>query len=687
MTKSTAVHRTGVPMKGWLVLMVALLAMALAACGAPAAEAPAAEAPAAEAPAAEAPAAEAPAAADTSAKEAPILAELVAAGTLPPVEERLPANPLTVDVVESLGQYGGTWRSGLRGGQDTAWLTRIMGYDFLVRWNPEWTEVVPNFAESYEVNAEATEFTFKLREGAKWSDGEPFTADDILFWYEDVFAYPEYLALHPMDSMWMGGGEPVRVEKVDDYTVKFVFAGPNGLFMQRLATPSGAGPTRHPKHYCSQFHPKYNADNIDALIAENQATDWVNLYDLKCGNVPGTPYEAIWYNADLPSIHAWDVTTPYGGTSTQVVAERNAYYWKVDPEGRQLPYLDRLVAEIGEDVEVLVLRALNGEIDMQDRHIATLANKAVFADNMEAGGYHFFETIPSSMNQVAIALNLTHKDPVKREIFQNKDFRIALSHAINRQEIIDVVYVSQGEPYQLAPRPTSPFYNETLAKQYTEYDPDLANEILDGIFPDKNDQGIRLGPDGNPIVFDVELDATQAERIDTLGLVKGYWEAVGIQINVKPEDRSLMYTRKDGNEHDAVVWGGDGGLDVILEPRWYFPSSGESLYAQAWQVWFTNPTGEGALTQPEEPPAPVKEQMDLYNQIKATGDPAQQDALMKQILEITQDQFFAIGIALPVQGYGIVQNNFHNVPSPHPGAWLYPNPGPTNPPQYWIEQE
>ncbi|RIK55535.1 MAG: hypothetical protein DCC57_05245 [Chloroflexi bacterium] len=670
-----------------LVVLVAVLAVALAAC-APAAPSAPAEAPAAEAPAAEAPAAEAPAAAgDTSDKEAPMLAEMVAAGSLPPVEERLPANPMVVEVVESLGQYGGTWHSGLRGGQDNAWLTRILGYDYLVRWNVDWTDVIPNLAESFEVNDDATEYTFRLREGTKWSDGEPFTADDILFWYEDVFVNDEYEALHPIGNMWMANDEPVRVEKVDDTTVKFVFAAPNGLFLQRLATPDGAGPTRHPKHYCSQFHPKYNQDNLDQLIKDNNATDWVNLYDLKCGGVPGTPYDALWYNADLPTLYAWDITTPYGGTSTQVVADRNPYYWKVDPEGRQLPYIDQLVAEIGEDVEVLVLRALNGEIDMQDRHIATLANKAVFADNMEAGGYHFFETIPSSMNSVIIALNLTHKDPVKREIFQNKDFRIALSHAINRQEIIDVVYVGQGEPWQLAPRPTSPFYNETLAKQYTEYDPDLANEILDGIFPEKNAQGIRLGPDGNPITFDVELDATQAERIDTLELIKGYWEAVGIQINVKAEDRSLMYTRKDGNEHDAAVWGGDGGLDVILEPRWYFPFSGESLYAEAWQSWFNNPTGEGALTAPEEPPAPVKEQMDLYNQIKATGDAAQQAELMTRILEIAQEQFYAIGISLPVPGYGIVKNNFHNVPSPHPGSWLYPNPGPANPQQFWIEQE
>ncbi len=678
-----------------LLLLAVLAAGVLTACGAPAAVSPEAAPAAQEAAAptaqeAAAPAAEeapAPAAemAEGNAHESPMLQEMVKAGSLPPLEERLPANPLVVQPTESIGQYGGTWRSGLRGGQDNAWLLRTIGYDYLVRWSPDWSDVIPNLAESFEANAEATEFTFKLREGVKWSDGTPFTVEDILFWHEAMLTNEEYVAVHPVGDPWVSpiSKTVVDVQKVDDYTVKFVFAEPFGLFLQRLATPSGPAPSRYPAHYCSQFHAAYS-DDLDALIEENQATDWVNLYDLKCGGVPGTPYDALWYNADLPVLYAWDIVTPYGGNSTQVVAERNPYYWKTDPEGNQLPYIDRFVAEIGEDVQVLVLRALNGEIDFQDRHIGSLDNKAVFADNMEAGGYHFFDTIPSSMNQVAIALNLNHKDPAKREIYQNKDFRVALSYAINRQEIIDVIFVGQGEPYQLAPRPTSPFYNEQLARQYTEYDPDKANELLDALFPEKNSDGFRLGPDGNPLVVDVQVTAVNTSQVDTMELVQSYWEAVGIQTNVNSIDRSLFYTRKDANEHDAAVWGGDGGLDVILEPRWYFPYSGESLFAEAWKEWYTNPSGVGSLVAPEEPPAEVQAQMALYDQIKASGDAATQAELMGELLQMAADQFYAIGIVLPAPGYGIVQNNFYNVPSPHPGAWLYPNPGPTNPEQYWI---
>ncbi|MCB1972780.1 MAG: ABC transporter substrate-binding protein, partial [Geminicoccaceae bacterium] len=204
------------------------------------------------------------------------LAEKVAAGELPPLEERIPANPMVVEPAESLGQYGGTWRMGLRGGQDNALLTRTIAYEHLVRWTPDWTDIVPNVAESYEASPDATTFTFKLRDGMKWSDGEPYTADDIVWWYENILTNEEYAAVHPVPSWLLAGGEPPVIEKVDDTTFTVTFAAPNGLFIQNLATPSGEVLTRWPMHYAMQFHPDF-ADNVDELIAENGATDWVNL--------------------------------------------------------------------------------------------------------------------------------------------------------------------------------------------------------------------------------------------------------------------------------------------------------------------------------------------------------------------------------------------------------------------------
>ena len=393
----------------------------------------------------------------------------------------------------------------------------------------------------------------------------------------------------------------------------------------------------------------------------------VDLWDNMIGSGDG-------FREPKPVIGAWIHENGAGSDTTQVTAVRNPYYWKVDPEGNQYPYIDTVQYDVGDDTETLVLRALNGEIDMQDRHIATLNNKAVFFDNMEAGGYTFYDRIPASMNVMMIALNLSTTDPILGEVFNNKDFRVGLSHAINRQEIIDVVYVGQGEPWQGGPRPSSPFYNERLAKQYTEYDPDLANQILDDAgFAERDGDGFRLGPDGNRITFAVEVTTVATDSIDMLELVQGYWAAVGIDMQVEVEDRSILYDRKEANEHQAVVWGGGGGLEVFLDPRWYMPFSHESNFATAWAFWFNGDEVRGI-----EPPEAPRRQMELFRQIQSTADTDLQAELMREILEIAADEYYAIGISLPANGYGIVNVNMRNVPSPHPGSWKYPNPAPLN---------
>jgi peptide/nickel transport system substrate-binding protein len=166
-----------------------------------------------------------------------------------------------------------------------------------------------------------------------------------------------------------------------------------------------------------------------------------------------------------------------------------------------------------------------------------------------------------------------------------------------------------------------------------------------------------------------------------LELISAYWAAVGVEMTVKVEDRSILYDRKEANEHDAVVWGGDGGLDVILEPRWYFPFSGESNFAELWQYYYNNDPRAGD----EVPPEPALKQMELYDMLKGTADPELQAQYMNEILQIAQEQFWVMGISLPVRGYGIVKNNMHNVPESMPGAWLYPHPAPTNTCQYFFD--
>jgi peptide/nickel transport system substrate-binding protein len=668
------------PRGRFYLLLVILLASALAVIGC-AAEPAATQLPA-EQPVAQTPADSAPAA-DTSTgtaqREAPMLAEQVAAGTLPPLDERLPTNPVVIEPIHSIGQYGGAMHHPLVG----SWPSRfysMMGAENLVTWTPDWDGIIPNVAESWDVNEDASEYIFHLREGMKWSDGEPLTVDDIMFWYNDIVRNPEVTFALP--SWLTVEGEFVNVEKIDDYTVKFSFVGPYGLFLQRLATPSGSDMFEYPAHYMKQFHADYNTETLDQMVADSGHPSWVEFLKSKTGSRDAGNG---WTNPDLPVLYAWRITEPAGGNVTRAVTERNPYYWKVDTEGNQLPYLDRIEWEFVGDPQVLLLRTLSGEVEFMNYYANSLQNKAVLFDNMETGGYSFFEQVRDTANTLMLHLNMNTKNENLREAFQNKDFRIALSHAINRQEIIDLVFVGQGEPFQGAPKPTSEYYNETLAKQYTEYDVALANEILDGIYPDKNANGTRLLPNGDPIIIEMLVDGTRfPDWVDVLQLVEIYWDEVGIDMNIGAISGELLTERRDANNYDATANFSDGGLATILNVGpFLMPAGPGSTFAPAWGAWYD--LGAGTI-EPQEPPDDVKRQMELYEQVKSTADLDRQRELMNEIIEIAIDRFWAIGISLDTGQYGVVTNNFHNVPVSMPESWNYPDPFPTNPWTYWVEQ-
>jgi peptide/nickel transport system substrate-binding protein len=665
-------HLNRLSRRDFLRLSGVTTAGALIAACAPAGEAPAPGPAATTASTVAEPAA--PAVAGQKYKEAPQLAELVRAGQLPPVDERLPKNPMVVEPLHEIGRYGGDWRGGTVETNGDIW-TRNGSYEQLLRWTPEWDGIMPNIAESYEANNEGSEYTFHLREGIRYSDGAPFTADDIMFWYEDVFMNEE---LTPAKPTWLvRGGDPVVVEKIDDYTVKFSFTSPHGLFLKIACQSNQEITTRYPRHYLEQFHAKYNPD-IESLVKEAGQDSWLALFESKA-----TPHQ----NVDLPRLYPWVPTTNIAESSGRIVSVRNPYYWKVDPEGNQLPYIDRFIVDIASNVEVLVLKALNGELDYQERFISAPNNKAVLFDNMEAGQYHFFDLYPTTVNEMIIQFNQTTTDPVMREVFQNKDFRIAMSYAIDRQEIIDVVHVGQGEAWQASPRPESRFHHEQLAKQYTEYNPELANEHLDKAgYTGRDAAGFRLGPDGNRLSFYMELDQGRTTYVDAFELIKRHWEDVGVEVLVRTMERSLWEERCRSASSDfhasAHRFGGGSGDAVILDARYYLPlDNGSAMYAKAWAFWYNNPNAANA----EEPPAEVKRAMELYRQISLVSSDEEQFNLMMQVLDIAADQFYCVGTVLEPNAFGVVTNRMRNTPSVLPNSWIYPTPAPANPAQFWVD--
>jgi peptide/nickel transport system substrate-binding protein len=615
------------------------------------------------------------AAAQSPTAEAPDLAAAVAAGTLPDLASRMPAAPLVITPLDSVGTYGGTWRSAVRGTGDSTWIRRTIGYDSLVRWDPTFSTIIPNLAASFEASPDAMTYTFALREGVRWSDGTPFTAADITFWYTSVLQNDEIDEGIPS---WLETSEGDCAVTADgDYTVIFACPTANGLLLENLAGPRGEQVVSWPAHYLKPFHPDHatEADLAAAVTAEGAET-WVELF-LKKADWDGNP---IFQNVDKPTLNAWTVVQPYSGT--QVSFERNPYYWKIDTAGNQLPYIDRVVYEIVQDNEVLLLKGLNGELDFHARHFNTVANRSILSESAEAGGYRLIDMPTTDTNYVAISLNLTHADEAKRALYANKDFRIGLSHAIDRAEIIDLVFLGAGEPWQVAPLPDSAVYNETLATQFTVFDPALANEHLDRAgLTTRDAAGLRLGPDGQPVRVRITVRNDLDEVIEALELVKGHWAEVGITLDLDVVERSLFRTRTRANEHDAAADNAEGGgKDFFLLADNWFPSDPASYWGYGWYQWFDGETEGGAL----EPSDTVKRVHALWYEATSTLDPAARTAKATELLDTVAGEFWQIGIARPTEGYGIAKTNLANVAPLIIDSFAMGAPGPARSEQFYF---
>jgi peptide/nickel transport system substrate-binding protein len=618
----------------------------------------------------------APALAMAAAGEAPMLKALVDAGSLPPLASRLPENPMVVTPLTSVGKYGGEWRSAIVGGGSLSMLFRYQAYEPLVRFNPEWTGVIPNVAETFEANDTATLFTFTLRKGMKWSDGHPYTTEDVMFWYEDVFMNSD-LEVTNQDHL-INGDDKAVFAKIDDQKFTVSFKNANGLFLLLLAWADSDQTARFPKHYLSQFMPKYNPD-ADKLAAAAGMSGWVQLFQKKSG---AAVEDDFFQNSEIPVLHPWKMKVVPGASTETALAERNPYYFKVDTAGNQLPYLDRINYALVADSQVLLLKCLQGEIDMLDQYIGTPTNKSVLYDGQAKGDYNFYTMISTEPNEMAISLNMTHPDKVKAELYSQKDFRAGLSHAIDRQALIDSVYVGIGSPSQPAVREGDPLYNERLAKQFTEFDLAKANELLDKVVPKKDADGFRLDSSGRRVTIVFETDQNRQAIVDMLQLVMPMLKAVGIDGQLRLMDRSLWEVRiRQNMDYDATTnrFGGGGGLAAILDPRYFVPFSDNAFYAPGWQIWYGNKAAANAV----EPPKQVQEALKLYDEMKSTVDADKRVAAFRQILEIAADQFYCIGIKIPNDGYGIRRNNMRNIPDKIFNSFGYPAPAPTNPEQYF----
>lgn len=610
--------------------------------------------------------------------EAPQLKEMVDAGTLPPVAERLPLDPLVVEPAEEIGVYGGQFIDSWGGGNVAD--IRQFGYEPLVRWSVDGSEVVPNIAKSWDISADARSYTFHLREGMKWSDGQPFTADDIIFWWERVENNPKVMTGGPRNELKNNGAVPT-VTKVDDYTVTFAYEQPNGLFLQNMAGPYGQRVVQFPKHYMEQFDIDLNPDGVAEMMAAADATDYAAWWK---GNVGSYGDAAQFNDPKRPTLLAWIGQDSILGKE-RVTFVRNPYYFKIDPACQQLPYIDERVWTVAADPEVTLLQAIQGQITMSPRNVSTPQNRAVFFDSQEAGDYHLVPATSCDYNTAVLGFSVNHPDPVKAEVFGSKDFRAGVSLAINRQEIIDTIYLGQGEPFQPAPLRNSPFFNETLAKEFTQFDLAAAAEHLDKIIPMGPD-GVRVGPDGKPFKFSVEINADfKPDTVDAFQLIERTWKQAGLDVTVNYHSDELFGNARAKPDADAAVWVGENGcgqlpllnLGRFMNDYGYWSLGNWSGWA-AWDMLRLNPDAtlpEGWA--PIEPPANVQRLYELRSIIPTTvGE--EQATLMGEFTDLLAEEFLTIGIANPAGYYRSVKNDLHNVPAELIEGWLYPGPAPAN---------
>jgi ABC-type dipeptide/oligopeptide/nickel transport system permease component/ABC-type transport system substrate-binding protein len=592
--------------------------------------------------------------------EAPILAELVREGRLPPVADRTGAEPVVMEGVDGVGRYGGTWRRAVNSYDDLKTIYWRLSGSNLVRWSPQGYPLVPHVAKAWEVSPDYRVFTFELRRGMRWSDGQPFTSEDIVYWYENEVKYFNLQA-----KLLRAGATQGVVTKIDDLHVRFEFVQPYPLFLERLASTAMNYEDNNdyilPAHYLRKYHPAFGDQELIRRTME--------AFELAS---PVAAYKRIkhYMNPEHPRLWPWVLRT-YHPTTPQTFV-RNPYYWVVDTAGNQLPYLDRVVMEIKTNT-LIALAASNGELSMQDRHIR-YDDHTLLLGGAARGGYSVYHWKPSTQSLFTIFPNLNRRiDPArpetrwKHELLNEARFRQALSLAINRRDIINAEFNGQVEPAQIAPPPDSPYHNAKLLRAFTDYDPGRANRLFDELGLTRRDgEGYRVFRDGSRMAF--TLNITDYTTEGPAQFVIEDWARVGVRVLLRSRARRLFEQEKLTFEHDFTVWTGESEFYPLVEPRNFVPTYWESFYAPAFGWWYQygGLYGDPAANRPNaaEPPRdhPLRRAMELLDQASMMTTEPERIARFNAVQEIAAENIWTISIATPPPQLVVVKNGFRNVP-------------------------
>jgi peptide/nickel transport system substrate-binding protein len=598
-------------------------------------------------------------------KESPEFAKSVVEGKLPAVADRIGQDPLVIKPVHEIGKYGGVLRRAYNGPADQASAFRsCAGPDSLLYWDYRQENVRPNIARDFELSPDFTQLTVHLRRGMKWSDGHPFTADDILFWRNDISFDP---ALGAGAVSLRSRGQDVVVEKIDELTVNYRSRAPYAALPELMASFSDIGGLAGsgsvggggyaPKHYLSQFLPKYTSEAKANASARAAGFGGWALFFLD---------RFTWVlNPDLPALTPWMVTRP--GNTPPLELAANPYSIWVDTDGNQLPYIPKITMSAAKDPDVISLRAVSGQYDFQDRGLQ-VDKMPVLIQNQKRSDYTIHRA-PGDSIDCGIRINLAYnKDPALGELIRNVDFRRALALGINRDQINQTFFLGSAVPSAVLPAETSPYHPGVEWRQkWATRDVRQANELLDKIgLAEKDAQGFRLRPsDGKRLRLNIQSAPVFTNYPAVAEMVKKHWTEIGVDVTNQTVNGALLLQRVLSNELmmtvNAVVTD-----DLFTLPEAIVPTNTNSfggMMGIPYAKWFASDGKVGT-----EPPASVgllKQAIELYRR-GLEVDRAERASIGQQLFKMHADQAWSIGIVgfgLTVNGLYYAKNNLGNVPA------------------------
>ncbi len=576
---------------------------------------------------------------------------------LPPVDKRIPQQPLVVKTFaggEGPGRLGGQLDMLVASTRDTRLMT-VYSYTRLIIYDDKF-KLHPDILESYEAK-DGREFTFKLRAGHKWSDGHPFTTEDFRFFWEDIANNKELSPSGPSVEL-MIDGQPPKVEIIDERTIKYSWHRPNPYFIESQARAAPLFLFR-PAHYLRKFHAKYTpeAEILKSAKGGQQGGRWTEIFrrlDVMFAND----------NVDLPSLNPWVATTP--SPARRFVFVRNPYYHRIDEKGQQLPYVDRVIFTVAAP-NLIPAKAGLGEADLQARYL-NMRDYTFLQKSAKSSGIVVQLWEVGSGSQLALYPNLNTNDAEWRKLFRDVRFRRALSVAIDREEMNQVLFIGLAKPSNNTIMPRSPLFKPEYATEWAQYDPKLANKLLDEAGLSKRDpRGFRLLPDGRSATIIIEHTSEETEDTDAIQLITDYFQKIGIKLLSKLQTLENFRLRTFSGE--ALMTAYAGVVTAVpspdTSPKEFAPTMMGGLQWPKWGMYIESKGKQGEKCDLEA----ACKLLDYVREWETATDEAGRRAAWEKILQTNTDEVFSIGTVNGIRQPVVVAPKVRNVPKEGYYAW------------------